>query len=373
MEDLGAGPGRFTGAAGCSPYGQGRVCWLACGAARGHDERMRLESCVSSLSWIPSEAVSGGSRAAFDSGFTHYDEPPPDELVDVEELRAADRFRFANVLRAWIDVGGSGQVTGCGYAGGGLIGSTTIRLGALRYRFQAVQLPDLQAEPEQGDGWVRFTQTTGGRTGLPAPRRVRRRPFVQWQAPLVWTTLSLTLHADGSTQFAMTGASRFPRHWLYDTRGRLSHKSGLADFNDWYRRSFGRHSPWGDEDSPALVTSVGTALERSLSVQLMHGAVKPRIRQLKAGDLLVGQGQPGTDVYLVLDGVIRVDRDSQRLAEYGPGALLGERAYLEGGVRTSTLTAVTPCRVASVPADQFDRSALTELSGDHRREDADQD
>ena len=58
--------------------------------------------------------------------------------------------------------------------------------------------PRAPAPPEVGDGWVRFTQTAGGRTGLPAPRRVRRRPFVQWQAPLVWATLSLTLHADGA-------------------------------------------------------------------------------------------------------------------------------------------------------------------------------
>jgi CRP-like cAMP-binding protein len=47
--------------------------------------------------------------------------------------------------------------------------------------------------------------------------------------------------------------------------------------------------------------------------------------------------EPGTDVYLVLDGVIRVKRDRERLAEYGPGALLGERASLERGVRTATL------------------------------------
>ena len=59
-------------------------------------------------SWIPSEAVTGASRLAFDSGFTHYDEPPPAELGDVEELRAADRFRFANVLRAWVEVGDDG-------------------------------------------------------------------------------------------------------------------------------------------------------------------------------------------------------------------------------------------------------------------------
>jgi hypothetical protein len=252
------------------------------------------------------------------------------------------------------------------------MGSTTIRLGGLHYRFQAAPLPDRQHDPERGDGWVRFVQTTGGRTGLPAPRRVRRSPYVQWQAPLVWTTLSLTLHADGRAEFGMTGASRFPRHWVYDLGGKVSHKSGLTDFRDWYRKSFGRYSPWGDENSSALVMEVETALERALSVRLMHGRAKPRIDRLLAGTTLVQQGQPGTDVYLVLDGVIRVERDGERLAEYGPGALLGERAHLEGGVRTSTLVAVTPCRVAAVDASHLDRSALEELSGGHRGEDLDQ-
>jgi hypothetical protein len=331
---------------------------------------MRYESCVTSLSWIPSEAIPGPARVAFDSGFAHYDEPPPDDLGDIEELRATDRFRFANVLRAWIEVGDDGRITDCGYGGGVLMGSSTVKLGALRYSFQAVALPDLQREPEHGDGWVRFVQTTGGRTGLPAPRRVKRRPFVQWQAPLVWTTLTLTLHASGRAEFEVTGASRFPRHWIYGPYGKLAQKSGLTDFRDWWRQSFGRRSPWGDEDSPALVTAVETALERTLSVQLMHGAAKPRIGSLKAGDRLVRQGEPGAEIYLVLDGVIRVERDGEWLAEYGPGALLGERAQLEGGTRTSTLVAVTPCRVASVDATHFDRSALVELSGGHRREDA---
>lgn len=171
---------------------------------------MRYESCVTSLSWIPSEAVTGGSRVAFDAGFTHYDDPPPAQLDEIEALRAADRFRFANVLRAWIEVDDSGQITGSGYSGGGLIGSTTVRLGGLRHTFQNVLLPDLRREPERGDGWVRFAQTAGGRTGMPAPRRVRRAPYVQWRAPLVWTTLSLTLHADGRAAYALTGASRFP-------------------------------------------------------------------------------------------------------------------------------------------------------------------
>jgi len=334
---------------------------------------MRYESSVTSISWIPSEAVTGSARVAFDAGFTHYDDPPPAQVDDLEALRSAGRFRFANVLRAWIETGSTGEITACGYDGGGLIGDTTVRLGGLWHSFQNALLPDLRRDPERGDGWVRFVQTVGGRTSLPAPRRVRHRPYVQWQAPLVWTTLSLTLHADGRADPAMTGASKFPRHWLYDAGGKLTHKSGLTDFTNWMAVSFGRHTPWGDQDSEALVTAVETALEHSLSVQLMHGAAKPRIQRLPAGHVLVRQGEPGTDIYLILDGVVRVERDGEWLAEYGPGALLGERAHLEWGTRTSTLVTVTPSRVASVAASQLDRSALAELSGAHRREDADRD
>jgi Cyclic nucleotide-binding domain len=333
-------------------------------------DHMRYESSVTSLSWIPSEAVTGSMRVAFDAGIGHYDDPPPDEINDLAALQAADRFRFANQLSAWIEVGPDGRITRPGYAGAGLIGSTTVRLGALKYRFQAAKLPDLQRAVETGDGWARFSQTVGGRTGAPMPRRISRKPFVQWQAPLVWTTLAVTLHADGKAEFEMTGASPFPRHWVYDHAGQLAAKSGLTNFKEWTTASGTEHTPWGDEDSPALVTAVGTALERALSVELMHGASKPRFATLKPGDTLVRQGEVGSDLYLVLDGVIRVDRDGEQLAEYGPGAMLGERAHLETGTRTATLVAVTPCRVAAVPATEFGAEALIELSAGHRREEA---
>jgi hypothetical protein len=49
--------------------------------------------------------------------------------------------------------------------------------------------------------------------------------------------------------------------------------------------------------------------------------------------------------------------------------VLGERALVEGGKRTSTLRGATKCRVAVAPGDQVDREALVELSTVHRRED----
>jgi CRP-like cAMP-binding protein len=80
------------------------------------------------------------------------------------------------------------------------------------------------------------------------------------------------------------------------------------------------------------------------------------------------QGAPSDELYLVLDGVVRIEVDGERIAEYGPGSMHGERAVLEGGRRTSTMTAVTPCTLAVAPADQVDRDALVVLSEGHRRE-----
>jgi hypothetical protein len=166
----------------------------------------------------------------------------------------------------------------------------------------------------------------------------------------------------------VTGASGFPRHWIYGADGKLSHKSGTIDFKTWYRDAFDQHSAWGDDDSPALVTAVVTALERELSTRIMRGGKKPEIRKLAAGKTLTEQGQPGDELYMLVDGVLSVEVDGTALADLGPGAVLGERAVLEGGLRTSTLRAVTNCKVAVAPAADIDKDALAELSTGHRRE-----
>ena len=328
---------------------------------------------VTSISWIPSEAIAGLTKVPFSSGVAHYDPPPPDRIgasdpTVLNDLREADRFRFANELRAFAEFDEAGRAIGAGYMGGGHIGATTVRFGLGSSTIAAVPMPDKQLEPETGDGWVRFVQSAGGRTGLPAPRTVRHPPFVQFHAPTAWTTLSMTLHADGRVEQKLIGASPFPRHWLYGSDGALLAKSGLIDFKDWYKHSFGKHTPWGDVDSAALATEVETALERELSLHVMRGGAKPRIRKIKPQKTLVKQGDPGDEIFVVLDGVMAVEVDGVPWAEIGPGAVLGERAVLESGLRTSTLRAVTACKVASVPASQIDSEQLKRLAEGHRRE-----
>jgi hypothetical protein len=327
---------------------------------------MRIEKSVTSITWIPSEAIKGMTKIPFEVGVTHYDNPPPDVIEDLEELLESGAVRFANVLEAWVEVE-DGRILDAGYSGGGRIGVTNFNVGSRNMLFPAIPFPDKQSEPEITGSSARFLQTAGGRTPLPAPRHVNRPPFVQITSPIAWTTLSLTISADGSIEHDMVGASTFPRHWIYDDAGKLAAKSGLIDFKTWYRNAFGEHTPWGEEDSPAIVTEVESALERELSRTLMQGR-KPKVKKVGENKKLVEQGEKGTEMFLLLDGVLRVDHDDEPLAEIGPGAIVGERAILEGGVRTSTLTAVTPCKVAVVSGEDVDREALAELSEGHRRE-----
>jgi hypothetical protein len=331
--------------------------------------RIRHESSVTAVSWIPSEAIEGLSRIPFDLGVTHYDEPPPDQLVDLEDLRTTDRFREANELRAFIEVEG-GQIVGQGYLGRGHIGATTVRIGPAAIRFPALHMPDIQHPPVVGATSVRFVQTVGGRMGIPTPRPVARRPHVQIWPSLAWTTLELTIDVDGAASHRLVGASPFPRHWIYDDQGRLVQKSGVVDFNTWSNRSFGDQTPWGAVDSPAIVSEVESEIERQLSAAIMHGLAKPAIRTVEPGEMLVMQGEAATDVYLILDGMFVVEIDGTEIGEIGPGAVVGERAAFEGGVRTATLRATTFARVADATPEQLDPHDLRTVAEGHRRETA---
>jgi hypothetical protein len=328
---------------------------------------MRLESSVTSISWIPSEAIAGMPEIPFELGIGHYDDPPPDRLEegDLEQLRAEDRFREANHLEAWIEVD-DGKIVDHGQAGGGLVGATRFSLGPVSLTVPGVAFDILRPEPKVRDDAVRFVQTVGGRAGFPAPRRVTGRPYFRVHSAIAWTTLALTIRADGSSDHEVVGASSFPRHWIYDRDGKLVEKSGTIDFRSWYRDAHGERTPWGDEESEAFVTAAESALEREISRDLMEGKNLSERLMLDIDETLVEQGEPAKDLYLLLDGVLVVEVDGEEVAEIGPGAIVGELAFLEGGKRTATLSARTQCRVAVIPAELIDRQEIEDLAATRR-------
>src|SRR6266576_2787780 len=294
---------------------------LGASACAAEVEQMKYESSVTAVSWIPFEAVKGFLAVPFGMGLAHYDDPLPARLEDLDAWHRKDLFRECNELKGWIEVD-DGKITAWG-------------------------------------------QHCGGRTGVPAPRPVGRKPLFQIDSAVAWTTLSLTIHADGRSEHELVGASCFPRHWIYDDEGELVTQTGLTDFSTWINEAFGERTPWGAYDSPAMVQPVESALERELA-SIIVGGTKEKSRTILKGNTLIEQGASGDEMFLVLDGMFAVEVDDQQVAQVGPGAIVGERAVVERSSRTATLRALTACRVVSVPRRYADDRVLSEIALGHR-------
>jgi hypothetical protein len=332
------------------------------------EKRMRIERCATSVSWIPSDSLPGPVRLPFERGLMHYDPPPPLQLADLDGMRRRGEFRFANCLRAWIEVD-DGKVLDCGYTGDGLVmGFTPFTAGPLRVMLPTKRNPEIRHSPEVVGTEATFVQTVGNRPGFSFVRPSVHWPFLRTRPFTIWTTIELTIGVDGSCRQRFVGASPFPRHWLYDDGGRLVEKAALTRSQVWLQTVFGMHTPWGGEDHVPVVAGPETALERRLSEQVMHAAERGKVHKLDVGEYLFRQSEHATSVALVLDGNLEVLVDGKFVGQAGPGTVIGELAARSGGQRTADLRALTECRVVEVPEAALSTDLLDELAMGHHRE-----
>ena len=331
----------------------------------------RIQRHATTVSWIPSESVAmAWMRLPFNKGVMHFDPAPPLQLEDLETMQRRGEFRFANLMDAWVDVV-DGEIRDCGYHGSGLMmGLTPITAGRFQVLLPTKANPVIRHTPQVVGREATFVQTTGGRPIFSVVRPSLHRPFLRTRPFNIWTTIELTIRADGQARQRLVGASPFPRHWLYDGDGRLAEKATLTRNQVWFKTVFGSHTPWGGENEMPVVSEPETELERSLSEQIMQGGPRPEVRNLRSGEFLFRQSEEATSIAVVLDGKFEVSVDDTVVGHVGPGTIVGERAAIEGGVRTAALRAVTDCRVAEVPSDRVSADALAQLALGHHREDA---
>jgi hypothetical protein len=321
---------------------------------------MRFQANASSLTWIPPEAVEGIFKLPFNLGISHYDAPPPDEVRDVDALVEADLVRFANDLTGWVDVAGN-RIRGYGSDSRSHFGRTRLRVGPFGAAFAAVPLPDLHAPPEVHSDYVRFTQTSGGHTGVAVPRRIRHPPFWRLSAPIAWTTISLTIRVDGTSAVSIESASPFPRHYLYDSHGMLLQKTGLIRYNTWIAESQESDTPWGGVSDMAVLVDVNSREERSVAnVALMgHGYVQ---HKLAAGALLRDSPISDSQLYLLLDGILVIELDEQPVSEVGPGAIFDPVLRTSLSKQHAGVRARTSCRLAAIERSLFGSDALQDVA-----------
>ena len=253
---------------------------------------MQIERSATSISWIPSDSILGPLKFPFEHGVMHYDPPPPLTITDLGGMRRRGEFRFANIVRAWIDVEG-GEIRDHGYSGGLRMGLTPVTVGSLRVLLPTKANPEIRQVPVAAGDTVTFVQTAGGRPGFSLLKPSARWPFLVTRPFTIWTTIELTISADGGSTQRLAGASPFPRHWLYDDAGHLVQKAALTRSKLWQSTVFGRHTPWGGQDQVPVLAPPETELERALAEQVMQGGGAPGCPGAARRGVLVPPGGAG--------------------------------------------------------------------------------
>lgn len=91
-------------------------------------------------------------------------------------------------------------------------------------------------------------------------------------------------------------------------------------------------------------------------VELLLGIA--RKRELAEGEVLVRKGDPGNQLYGVLEGRLHVTGETETgdevtFAYMDPGEVIGEIALLDQSPRSATVTALEPTRLLSLHRDEF--------------------
>jgi len=103
-------------------------------------------------------------------------------------------------------------------------------------------------------------------------------------------------------------------------------------------------------------------LSDQLGREIEPGALAPyvTVRTLEAGAVLMRQGEAADALYFLEQGVVSVEiavpgRPHMRLRTTTAGTVIGEVALVQGGQRTATAVAESPCRVVGIDRDGLAR------------------
>ncbi len=70
-------------------------------------------------------------------------------------------------------------------------------------------------------------------------------------------------------------------------------------------------------------------------------------------EVLMEEGRPGEECFVIVEGTATVSRNGIRLAHLGPGDFFGELAPLDGGPRTATVVADTDMHLLVISRREF--------------------
>ncbi len=78
-----------------------------------------------------------------------------------------------------------------------------------------------------------------------------------------------------------------------------------------------------------------------------------QVRECKDGDVVIREGDKGDELFIVLEGHVRVSRGEQTLTLLGPGEHVGEMALIRSVPRSATVTAVGAAELIAIRRGDF--------------------
>jgi CRP/FNR family transcriptional regulator, cyclic AMP receptor protein len=75
--------------------------------------------------------------------------------------------------------------------------------------------------------------------------------------------------------------------------------------------------------------------------------------RLDEGAVLIREGEPGREVFLILEGQVAVSLRDDIIATIGPGQFVGEMSLFERAPRSATVMALTPVRTLVAGTQSF--------------------
>jgi CRP/FNR family cyclic AMP-dependent transcriptional regulator len=75
--------------------------------------------------------------------------------------------------------------------------------------------------------------------------------------------------------------------------------------------------------------------------------------EVPKGEVLMTEGTPGHEFFLIVDGKANVTLRGKTLAKLGPGDFVGEMALLDQGPRSATAVAQTPMELLMLTSRDF--------------------
>jgi CRP-like cAMP-binding protein len=80
----------------------------------------------------------------------------------------------------------------------------------------------------------------------------------------------------------------------------------------------------------------------------------------REGKVLTKQGGPGREMFILLDGTVKVERNGVEINKLGPGDFLGEGALVLRKPRNATITATSPLRALVITDANFNELLLAD-------------